>query len=118
MLAVTRSSTPAPFPAASTPAASTPQAEIRAVSFSAATIRTGRVVVAKIDCTGVRPQDVRCESARPGFVAEVLPIRARQGRFVILAVRIHRGLGTPRGLCLLRFRAGSASSLASLTVLS
>lgn len=109
MLTVTRPST-------ASPALST-FAEIRAVSFSTATIRSGRVVVAKIDCTGIRPHDIRCESVSPGFSAEVLPNRARQGRFVILAIRIHRELGTPRGLCLLRFSAASTSSLGSLTVL-
>lgn len=110
MLAVNRvtSSTPSPITIAS---------EIRAVSFSTATIRTGRVAVAKIDCTGIRPRDVRVEATRPGFSVEVLPTRARHGRFIILAVRVHRQLGTPRGLCLLRFSAGSASASASLTVL-
>jgi hypothetical protein len=91
--------------------------EIRAVSFSTATIRSGRVAVAKIDCTGIRPQDVRCEASRSGFVVEVLPNRVRQGRHVILAVRVHRQLGTPRALCLLQFSAGAATALASLTVL-
>ena len=110
MLAVNRPQTTTPSPAAITP-------EIRGVSFSTATIRSGRVAVAKIDCSGIRPQDVRCEATQSGFVAEVLPNRTRQGRFVILAVRIHRQLGTPRGLCLLRFSAGTASALASLTVL-
>jgi hypothetical protein len=110
MHAVTHSSNPKPVALGVAP-------EIRAVSFATATIRTGRVAVAKIDCSGIRPQDVRCESARAGFVVEVLPSRARQGRFVILAIRIHRQLGTPRSLCLVRFSAGPLSSLASLTVL-
>lgn len=110
MLPVTHSAPPIPSPVAIAP-------EIRAVSFSTATIRTGRVAVAKIDCSGIRPQDVRVEATRPGYVVEVLPSRTRQGRFVILAVRIHRQLGTPRSLCLLRFAAGPASALASLTVL-
>ena len=110
MLAVTRSPHTSATPAAIAP-------EIRGVSFSTATIRTGRVAVAKIDCTGIRPQDVRCEVARPGFTVEVLPDRTKQGRFVILAIRIHRQLGTPRSLCLLRFSAGQASALASLTVI-
>jgi hypothetical protein len=110
MHAVTRSSSPHPVMPGVAP-------EIRAVSFSTATIRTGRVAVAKVDCSGIRPQDVRCESARAGFVVEVLPNRTRQGRFVIIAIRIHRQLGTPSGLCLVRFGAGPASSLASLTVL-
>lgn len=110
MLAVNRvtSSKPSPVAIAS---------EIRAVSFSTATIRTGRVAVAKVDCTGIRPRDVRVEATRPGFSVEVLPNPARHGRFVILAVRVHRHLGTPRGLCVLRFSAGSASASASLTVL-
>jgi hypothetical protein len=109
MLAVNRLST-------SRPSTIAIASEIRAVSFSTATIRTGRVAVAKVDCTGIRPRDI-CVEARPGFTVEVLPTRARQGRFVILAVRIHRQLGTPRGLCLLRFSAGSLSASASLTVL-
>ena len=92
--------------------------EIRAVSFSTATIRTGRVAVAKIDCSGVKPHDVRCEATGPGFTIEVLPDRTRQGRFVLLAIRIHRQLGTPRSLCLVRFSAGSTNALASLTVLA
>jgi len=92
--------------------------EIRAVSFSTATIRSGRVAVAKIDCSGIRPQDLRCEVTRPGFTVEVLPDRTRQGRFVILAVRIHRQLGTPRSLCLLRFTAGPTQALASITILA
>lgn len=91
--------------------------EMRAVSFSTATIRSGRVAVAKIDCSGILPRDIHCESTRPGFVVEVLPDRTRQGRFVILAIRIHRQLGTPRSLCLLRFSAGPTNALASLTVL-
>jgi hypothetical protein len=91
--------------------------EIRGVSFATATLRSGRVAVAKIDCTGIRPQDVRCEATSPGFTLEVLPNRARQGRFVLLAIRIHRELGTPRSLCLVRFGAGSASARASITVL-
>lgn len=95
-----------------------PIPEIRAVSFVTSTIRTGRVAVAKIDCPGIRPEAICCESVRPDCVAEVLPDWSRQGRFVILAIRIHRELDTPSGLCLLRFSAGSASSLASLTVLS
>jgi len=114
MLAVTRPSTL--VATTSQPVAVAP--EIRAVSFTTATIRTGRVAVAKIDCTGVRPQDVRCEPSRPGFTVEVLPRRARQGRVVLIAIRIHRQLGTPRGLCLLRFTAGTASAQASITVLA
>lgn len=112
MLAVTRP----PFNPSSSALGIVP--EIRSVSFSTATIRTGRVAVAKIDCSGIKPQDLRCEATRPGFIVEVLPDRTRQGRFVILAIRIHRQLGTPRSLCLLQFSAGSTNTLASLTVLA
>lgn len=101
-----------------TPLARSIMPEIRAVSFATATIRSGRVAVAKIDCTGIRPYDVRCEAALPGFTVEVLPNRARQGRFILMAVRIHRELGTARGLCLLRFGTGPSSALASITVLA
>ena len=92
--------------------------EIRAISFSTATLRSGRVVVAKIDCSGLHPEDIRCTVARAGFTAEILPDRTRQGRFVYVAVRVHRDPDTMRGLCLLRFSAGPASLLASLTVLN
>ncbi|MCH9687896.1 MAG: hypothetical protein K0V04_41080 [Deltaproteobacteria bacterium] len=73
--------------------------------------------MAKIDCSGLAPEQVLCESTSPGFTVEVLPTRTRQGRFVILGIRIHRSLGTPRSLCLIRFYSGSQSARASLTVL-
>lgn len=111
MLAVNTPSTPNSFSTTVAP-------EIRAVSFSTATIRSGRVAVAKIDCTGIRPQDLRCKAEQAGFEVEVLPNRTRQGRFILIALRIHRQLGTPRNLCLVRFSAASVSSLASLTVLA
>lgn len=116
MHAVTRTTSPSSSSSSSSSLGIVP--EIRAVSFSTATIRSGRVAVAKVDCSGIRPQDIRCEATRPGFTVEVLPDRARQGRFVILAVRIHRQLGTPRSLCLLRFSAGPTQAMASLTVLA
>lgn len=92
--------------------------EIRAVSFSTATIRSGRVAVAKIDCSGIAPHELRCESTSHGFELQVLPTRARQGRFILVGVRIHRRLGTPRNLCIIRFEANGLSSSASLTVLA
>ncbi|MEM9455167.1 MAG: hypothetical protein AAGF11_13380 [Myxococcota bacterium] len=94
---------------------STPQ--IHAVSFPTATIRSGRVAVAKLECTGIPPEEIRCAPVRPGFTVEVLPTRAREGRFIILGIRITRMPDTQRDLCLLRLSAGLASSLASLTVL-
>ncbi len=101
-----------------TPAPSSVRPEIRSVSFSAATIRTGRVTVAKIDCSGIKPREIRCEAASPGFELELLPHRTRQGRFVIMGIRIHRSLGTPRTLCLVRFSAAGLSTSASVTVLA
>lgn len=94
-----------------------PRPEIRAVSFPTATIRSGRVAVAKIDCSGVLPEELRCDPARPGFTVEVLPTRAREGRHILLGIRVHRKPEANRDLCLLRLSAGSASSLASITVL-
>ncbi len=91
--------------------------EIRAVCFSTATIRSGRVAVATIDCSGLAPEDIHCEITSPGFVLDVLPTRTRQGRNVILGVRIHRNLGALRSLCLVRFHAGSQGARASVTVL-
>ncbi|MCX4245084.1 hypothetical protein OEB96_30950 [Paraliomyxa miuraensis] len=107
---------PAPLRPAGSPLHARP--EIRSISFSTATLRSGRVVVAKIDCSGLRPEDIECTVARAGFTAEILPDRTRQGRYVYVAVRIHREPCATRGLCLLRFSAGPASLLSSLTVLS
>ncbi|MEX1362419.1 MAG: hypothetical protein AB1Z98_04790 [Nannocystaceae bacterium] len=92
--------------------------EIRAVSFSTATIRSGRVAVAKIDCSGIAPYELVCESSSTGFDLQVLPTRARQGRFILVGVRIHRRLGAPRNLCIIRFAASGQCSSASLTVLA
>lgn len=111
MLAVARPS----IPPSSPPTAAVP--EIHAVSFATATIRTGRVAAARIECSGILPEDIRCEATRPGFLVEILPPRMQQGRCVILAIRVHRRPGTPRGLCLVRFSAGATCALASLTVL-
>lgn len=91
--------------------------EIHAVSFPTATIRSGRVAVAKIRCTGIPPEEIRCAPVRPGFTVEVLPDRAREGRYIVLGIRITRMPDAQRDLCLLRLSAGSVSSLASITVL-
>ena len=100
------------------PASPRTSPQIRSVSFSTSTIRTGRVAVAKVDCEGIHPQDIVCESTSHGFDVQPLPTRARQGRFVIIGIRIHRRLGAPRSLCLVRFRAGSQTAAASVTVLT
>lgn len=114
MFAVSRSLTTPPL---SSPAPQLADPQINAVAFSTSTIKSGRVAVAKIDCSGIRPEDIRCESTSHGFEIEVLPARARHGRFVVLAIRIHRRLGAPRSLCLVRFTAGAHSAAASVTVL-
>jgi len=87
------------------------------VSFPTATIRSGRVAVAKIDCAGILPEELNCTAVRPGFTIDVLPTRVRQGRFVLLSLRIHRDQDATKSLCLVRLEAGPASSLASITVI-
>lgn len=88
------------------------------MSFPTATIRSGRVAVAKVDCAGILPEELSCEAVRPGFTVDVLPTRVREGRHVLLSLRIHRSRDATRSLCLVRLTAGSASSLASITVLN
>ena len=94
-----------------------PHPELRAVKFSTATIRSGRVAAAKIDCSGIAPDEIVVEPTSHAFEIHVLPTRARQGRFVLLAIRIHRRLGAPRSLCVVRVRAADQSASASVTVL-
>lgn len=93
-----------------------PHPELRSVCFSTATIRSGRVAAAKIDCSGIPPEHVTIEPLSQAFEVQVLPTRARQGRFVLLAIRIHRRLGAPRSLCVLRVSAAGQSVSASITV--
>ena len=91
--------------------------QIRAVSFTSATMRSGRAAVLRIDCTGVEPDEIRCEAARPGFSVETTPRRVRDGRHILVSLRIHRTPQAPKALCLVRVSAGSTSALASITVL-
>lgn len=92
--------------------------ELRSVAFSTATIRTGRVVVAKIDCTDISAEDLACVPTSAGYDVEVLPSTTRQGRHLVVGLRIHRRLGTPHSLCSIRFSAGDETALASVTVLN
>lgn len=91
---------------------------LQSVSFSTATIRTGRIVVAKIDCAGISADDITCTATSHGYDVEVLPAHTQQGRFMIVGLRVHRRLGTPSSLCSIRFQAGQQSALASVTVLT
>ena len=90
---------------------------IRSVSFACATIRSGRVAAAKIACDGAFPGWVRCTPVTPGFDVEILPERTYQQGEIIVGLRIHRRIGAPRRLCLIRFDVGNASAKASITVL-
>jgi hypothetical protein len=92
-------------------------AQILAITFASATVRSDRVVAVTLDCSAGHRGPLRVTSMTPGFDVEMLPDRARDRGQVIAAIRIHRRLGTIRRLCLLRFSVGSASAVASITVL-
>lgn len=103
--------------AVSTPAANSAPLQIRSVSFASSTVRSDRVVAATLDCVGGQRRAVSAEPLTPGFEIELLPQRAREDGRIVLAVRIHRRLGTVRRLCLVRFCVGDAAATASITVL-
>jgi hypothetical protein len=89
---------------------------IEAVSFQGATIRSGGVAVARLRGRNVDPSAVTCTAANSGFVVDILPQRTEQGDELVLGIRIFRRIGTPRGLCLIRFCVGPATAVASITV--
>lgn len=87
------------------------------VSFEASTIRSDDVAVARVDCMGIRPDEVHCYAATPGFEIHVLEERALVEDRIILGLRIHRRIGAIRRLCLVRFAVRGMSATASITVL-
>ena len=93
-----------------------PVSSIEAVSFQGATIRSGGVAVARLRGRNIAPGDVTAAPANAGFVIDILPERTEQGDELVLGIRIFRRMGTPRGLCLIRFTAGPATAVASITV--
>ena len=92
--------------------------QILSVAFATSTLRSDRVVAARLQCTGAHGQRVRAEAITPGFTVDLLPQRSHEQGRILLAVRIHRRLGTVRRLCLVRFCVGDAAAVASITVLS
>jgi hypothetical protein len=89
---------------------------IESVSFQGSTIRSGGVAVARVRGRDLDPDAVRCDGANAGFVVDLLPERTEQGNELVFGIRIFRRMGTPRGLCLIRFRCGPATAVASITV--
>ncbi len=91
---------------------------IEGIAFSAATIRSGAMAVAKIRGQRLYDGDVRCEAMSTGFILDVLPQHAVQseGEQLVLAMRVFRRLGTPSGLCLVRVSVGESSAVGSITV--
>jgi len=89
---------------------------VLSVSFETSTIRSDRVAVARIDCPGASPDQVRCSPVTPGFEIELLDERAMQDGQILVGLRIHRRIGSVRRLCLVRFSIGRASATASITV--
>lgn len=92
--------------------------QILSVAFATSTVRSDRVVAARLQCTGAQGERVTAEAATPGFTVDLLPQRSHDDGRILLAVRIHRRLGTVRRLCLVRFCVGHAAAVASISVLS
>ncbi len=89
---------------------------IEAVSFQGSTIRSGGVAVARLRGRDLDAHGITCEGVNAGFVVDLLPERTEQGDELVLGIRIFRRMGTPRGLCLIRFGCGPAQAVASITV--
>lgn len=95
-----------------------PAPSIDSVAFGAATIRSGGMAVATIRGANLERADVLCEALSSGFIVDVVPQHTVQaeGEQLVLAMRIFRRIGTPRGLCLVRVSMGDSSAVASITV--
>ena len=91
---------------------------IEGLAFSAATIRSGSMAVAKVRGLHLHGADLKCESMSSGFIIDVLPQHTVQeeGEQLVLAMRVFRRVGTPRSLCLVRVSIGGSSAVASITV--
>lgn len=90
---------------------------IERVCFDRAAVRPSGRVLARIDADPLDMTSVQCFSETPGFSVRMLPnpIQCRSHAIVGLAIdRVDTTLST---LCLIRFRIGDSSALASLTVL-
>ena len=93
-------------------------AHIESVAFGTATIRSGGMAVATLRGSNLHAADVRCEVMSTGFIVDVLPHHTVQaeGEQLVLAMRVFRRMGTPRGLCLVRVSVGTSSAVGSITV--
>ncbi len=91
---------------------------IEGLAFGTATIRSGGMAVAKVRGLHLHRGELQCESMGSGFIIDVLPQHAVQqaGEQIVLAMRIFRRMGTPRGLCLVRVSIGGSSAVGSITV--
>ncbi len=76
------------------------------------------MAVAKVRGQHLHGADVRCEAMSTGFILHVLPQQTVQaeGEQLVLAMRVFRRMGTPRGLCLVRVSVGDSSAVGSITV--
>jgi hypothetical protein len=92
--------------------------QILSAAFATSTVRSDRVVAACLRCTGAQRHRVTVEALTPGFAVDLLPERAHDDDRILLAIRVHRRLGTVRRLCLVRFSVGEAAAVASITVLA
>jgi hypothetical protein len=92
--------------------------QILSVAFATSTVRSDRVVAACLRCTGAQRHRVTVEALTPGFAVDLLPERAHDDDRILLAIRVHRRLGTVRRLCLVRFSVGEAAAVATITVLA
>lgn len=95
-----------------------PAPQIDSIAFSTATIRSGGMAVATLKGCHLERGDVLCETMSSGFIVDVLPQHTVQagGDQLVLAMRLFRRMGTPRGLCLVRVSIGDSSAVASITV--
>ena len=94
------------------------QPVIEGIAFSTSTIRSGSMAVAKVRGQHLHGVDVRCEAMSSGFILDLLPQQTvqSQGEQLVLAMRVFRRMGTPRGLCLVRVSVGDSSAVGSIAV--
>lgn len=89
---------------------------IESIAFASDTVRSDHVVAVTLECTGGHRRAITVESMTAGFEVELLPERSQERGQILVAIRIHRRLGTIARLCVLRFNVGDATAIASITV--
>ena len=83
--------------------------------MQSAMVRAGRTVLARVDIAGGDASQLHCIASSPGFAIEWTPRACKPGH-VVVALRVIRTATTRTRLCLVRFRLGSSSAAASITV--